>query len=252
MKFHAASGPTKDNAPAVPGSYKTDRDGGYLPDGTHAGTLHNWWVDMASLEDIQALAAQAGHDIHVLIYRDSSKTPHLYVDTPHFVMDDGIPTAIRENTRDELLGMNEKTRTQKEEIQKAKNRGDSTLARAKAELEATAETRAAEQKAKTDKIMTKLMAEDFIKSARNVASRTLMRDYVHGRDPKFVDALEDRMAALTSLDALNDMTLDAEVLKTVSWIDTLGLDRDRMYALLLRGLLASILQNRILDGDESV
>ena len=276
MEFKAYSNPTIDHVPKVPGARRTVADqGAWLDKNTRAAPAVSWYVDVKSFEDVQHIAEQTKSAVYLLFPHpnNANATPTLHVDSPAEIdMKDGVPESIVEQhkVRPKMLfglesqnnrigrgaGMSPEDMRDNLQIvaldEEGKRRGDEALARAGAELEKTAKERHKEHQTLADETMAKLMGARFVEDVRAVSTRTLLRTYLHEKDPKFAEAVEDRLSSLTALDAIDDGTLDAEVIKTIQWMKDCGVSQDRMFALLLRGLLCSMLQDRSLDPDGSV
>lgn len=264
MKFKASSNPTIDNVPKVPGAYKEVADqGAWLDKDTKAAPAISWWVNVGNLNDIKEIAEKSESTVFVLMPPDD-RDPTLHVDSRAEIdMTDGVPESVVEQHKDNptlLFGGQQQRGPTQDDLKnglkvqaldaEGKKRGDEALARAGEELERTAEERQKEHQTLADEVTARLMGSRFVEDVKAVSTRTMLRTYLHEKDPKFAEALEDRLARLTALDALDDGTLDAEVLKTVEWMKTVGVSQDRMFALLLRGLLLAVLQNRKLDDTQ--
>ena len=192
---------------------------------------------------------------------DDGSNTLIIVSVASFPADDNAPDLIRKVVDDhnpKMWGFGDPLKSDGPTLDvrpldaEGKARGDAALARAGAELAKTAVEREAQHQTIADEVMSKLMGEQFVQDVRAVSTRTLLRTFIHEKDPKFAEAVEDRLSSLTAIDAIDDGTLDAEVIKTIQWMKDCGVSQDRMFALLLRGLLCSMLQDRSLEPDGAV
>lgn len=289
MEFKAYSNPTNDHVPKVPGARRTVADqGAWLDKNTRAAPAVSWYVDVKSFEGVQRIAEQTQSAVYLLFPHpnNADARPTLHVDSRAEIdMQDGVPESIIEQhkahpkmlfglemqnqnigrgagmshedmkTNLKVMALHEDMKANLKVMafdEEGKRLGDEALARAGAELQRTAEERHKEHQTLADETMAKLMGARFVEDVRAVSTRTLLRTYLHEKDPKFAEAVEDRLSSLTALDAIDDGTLDAEVIKTIQWMKDCGVSQDRMFALLLRGLLCSMLQDRSLDPDGTV